>query len=568
MTRYLLLCLFFLAVSCGQVFAEAEALLAGLEENAVETNEPKILDSQSTDTASQTRSNLADTIKSKKQPTKDDFSPTQLYKKISRSVIEVRAYNDKREHVGSGTGFFISEGGLVATNLHVISGASHVSAHWQEKSYSPTGVVGFDRENDLAILKVAGDSFPPLTLEIEMPPIASRVYAIGNPKGFTNSFSEGIVSGHRKETTGRILIQTTAAISPGSSGGPLISSSGKVVGITTLVYLGGQNLNFAVPASQLAKLMSEAHKPLSMAALNKQLGQVRHRQIAIEDDPEMLSSVWTAVKEKELGTALRELSKIPTSRQGYGYWMAAGHVHYLLGNLPDSTRSYTKAVEHNLTSVEGKLRLAFILSFPIDSDIGKTNRARELCRELSKDVFTLDPTNARAYNIYASNSIYSPAEDIGFFKTAVSLDPSHAGAWYNMGLVYLRTQSNDLALKAFRSALKLKAQFDQYQLIPHDSLDLVSSVTSTDSMEVMVQLGIATAYNRMDKYPQAIREYKKVLRIEPNNAVAQFGLQMCYRGWKGPRDSNTLYWEKHSRVNMTAVLFGSRAPKIAHFDTR
>src|SRR5207248_2526247 len=81
-----------------------------------------------------------------------------------------------------------------------------------------------------------------------------KVFAIGSPLGLANTLSDGLVSGHR-EIDSVTVIQTTAPISPGSSGGPLLGADEKVVGVTTFAFKGGQNLNFAIPAAHVARLL-------------------------------------------------------------------------------------------------------------------------------------------------------------------------------------------------------------------------------------------------------------------------------------------------------------------------
>ena len=87
-----------------------------------------------------------------------------------------------------------------------------------------------------------------------LPPVGTKVFAIGNPLGFANTMSDGLISGIR-EIDHVEMIQISAPISPGSSGGPLLADNGKVVGVTTSGIKGGQNLNFAIPASRVADLL-------------------------------------------------------------------------------------------------------------------------------------------------------------------------------------------------------------------------------------------------------------------------------------------------------------------------
>ncbi len=104
------------------------------------------------------------------------------------------------------------------------------------------GIIGLDLDADLALLKIDAKKLPILEMaDGALPPIGTQVFAIGNPQGLTNTLSEGLVSGHRTTENGLSQIQTTAAISPGSSGGPLLNSAAQVVGITAQYLEEGQN---------------------------------------------------------------------------------------------------------------------------------------------------------------------------------------------------------------------------------------------------------------------------------------------------------------------------------------
>src|SRR5438477_12006719 len=172
---------------------------------------------------------------------------------------------------GIGTGFFIRGDGLIATNMHVIEGATDVAVQVgeEERVYRAT-VVGEDDATDLALLKIEG-TFPVLPLgESERLEVGEWVVAIGNPFGLSWSVTAGIVSykGRRDvNPSGRPgyydFIQTDAAINPGNSGGPLLDARGAVIGINAAVNPSGQGIGFAIPVEQLRdvapQLASQGH---------------------------------------------------------------------------------------------------------------------------------------------------------------------------------------------------------------------------------------------------------------------------------------------------------------------
>jgi hypothetical protein len=132
------------------------------------------------------------------------------------------------------------------------------------------GILAADEKADLIILQVEAKEMP--VAELAGPALSAvgeKVYAIGNPEGMTNTLSEGLVSGVRKDEGNenrKMVIQTSAAISPGSSGGPLLRPNGTVVGVTFARMVEGQNLNFAIPVEYAANLIKKAkNKPVLMA---------------------------------------------------------------------------------------------------------------------------------------------------------------------------------------------------------------------------------------------------------------------------------------------------------------
>jgi len=170
---------------------------------------------------------------------------------------------------GIGTGFFIRSDGLVATNGHVVEGATEITVQVGEDERAVRGVlVGKDEATDLALVKVEGGPFPVLGLgDSEGVEVGEWVVAIGNPFGLSRSVTTGIVSykGRRDvNPSGRPgyydFIQTDAAINPGNSGGPLLDARGAVVGINAAVNPAGQGIGFAIPINMLKQIAPQLEK--------------------------------------------------------------------------------------------------------------------------------------------------------------------------------------------------------------------------------------------------------------------------------------------------------------------
>lgn len=193
------------------------------------------------------------------------LGPAGVFDKVSPSVWAVRALDETERPVAYGSGVVVGPGRMV-TNCHVIDQAQIIQVRRENVSYG-AALEYADRGRDLCTLTIKGFSAPAVEIgKLADVKVGARVYAVGNPERLALTLSEGIVSGLRSDHKGLSLdkdlslIQTTAPLSPGSSGGGLFDEHGRLVGITTLTLLGhertAQNLNFAIPA-QWVQEMSE-----------------------------------------------------------------------------------------------------------------------------------------------------------------------------------------------------------------------------------------------------------------------------------------------------------------------
>jgi Tfp pilus assembly protein PilF len=180
---------------------------------------------------------------------------------VRASVVEVLGTVEGSGDTSYGTGFAVRDGSLVVTNAHVLRGVkSPMVRTWDGALLASVEVLLQDDAIDLGVLRVKGLRAEPLAVaDGPVPPVGTRVVAVGHPRGYEFTVSDGIVSAARTlEEGGPELIQTTAPISPGSSGGPLLDMAGRVVGVCSLTLTEGQNINFAVPAARIAPALAQA----------------------------------------------------------------------------------------------------------------------------------------------------------------------------------------------------------------------------------------------------------------------------------------------------------------------
>ena len=194
----------------------------------------------------------------------------EIAEKALAATVYLEMKDSNGKTLGFGSGFFVKPN-LIATNYHVIAGTASGTAKLVGKytTYKIEGWTATDEAKDLALLKVSVSGIKPLPLgNSDTVKIGETVYVAGNPKGLEGTFSDGIISSRRDRYT-KERFQMTAPISAGSSGGPVLNSKGKVIGVSVAAHrdLDAQNLNFAIPSSHLKTLLtlSKPAKPLSQA---------------------------------------------------------------------------------------------------------------------------------------------------------------------------------------------------------------------------------------------------------------------------------------------------------------
>jgi len=188
-----------------------------------------------------------------------------LYDETITSVVTIQVQSDRGGGIGSG---FVYDGeGHIVTNQHVVADADAVEVQFDRGEWRTAEVAGTDAFSDLAVLEV--DDVPnyvePLAVQSSQPETGQQVAALGSPLGLQGTITDGIVSGTNRslpagqrggpQFTIPNTLQTTAAISPGNSGGPLVDCAGAVVGVNTAGAQVGENIGFAVPSTRVERVV-------------------------------------------------------------------------------------------------------------------------------------------------------------------------------------------------------------------------------------------------------------------------------------------------------------------------
>ena len=407
------------------------------------------------------------------------LTPSQVFESVKDSVVVVKTLGVEGKEIAMGSGVLLPSG-KVATNCHVMKNGISFQVGRGRQFVDATFYAG-DIDKDICLLSSKGVGGKPAKLgKAANLKVGDSVYAVGAPRGLELSLSDGIVSQLRGASPP--FIQTTAAISPGSSGGGLFDSGGRLVGFTTLYIDDGQSLNFAMPVEWLNDIQP------ANRVVSKQRSQVDWltRAVALEekqDWPELL--VWGRqwVKaEQENADAL----------------FFVGNALLNLGQLDLATAAYREVLRINpeYDKAWGNLGLAYKKLQQADNAI---NAYRQALR--------INPEAAYTWNNLGN--IYSELQQtdnaINAYRQALRITPEKADIWRNLGLVYGNTQRNEDAITAYRQALHI------------------------DPGHAEAWYGLGRIYTDLKGYEDAIAAYRQAVRIKPKYGEAWNNLGFVYK---------------------------------------
>jgi hypothetical protein len=223
----------------------------------------------------------------------------ELAARTTPAVVLIRVLDADGRQTAVASGFLV-EDGRVVTNAHVVTGANRLDlfGHEGQALGSAWHAEAIDAARDLAVLPRVEVVPATLRLASEQPRVGETILAIGAPEGLSHTVSNGIVSAVRS-LEGREVIQITAPLSSGSSGGPVVNGRGEVIGVSVGMFRRGQNLNFAVPVQPLHALLESQPARLAFSASGER------RRVRAATQPEPLRSLPRSLPRVEVGASVR-----------------------------------------------------------------------------------------------------------------------------------------------------------------------------------------------------------------------------------------------------------------------
>lgn len=430
-----------------------------------------------------------------------------VFNAVRESVVTLNTYDERKEVDGSGSGV-VTGPERVVSNCHVVQESVAIRVRAGDKEWAATLAL-MDSARDLCLLDVPGLTAPAAKIRSYRDvPIGEPIYAVGNPLGFGLAVSAGLVSSIAQHK-GELRLFSSAPISPGSSGGGLFDSQGRLIGITTGFYPGAQNLNLAVPADWIAELSARNVPKVTASTPTPEpdwLVQAEKHQVAgewvklVDWSRRWLEAYpMSASAGATLGLALLKLERAAEAKP---VLLAA------LKNDPENATAYAYLAETRF--VLGEKQAALM--------------------DLQKAI-TLAPASGyyhyvRAHWQRASGDYQGALDSI---QTALKFDSGLAHSWDLLANLYQHQKRYAEAAEASRSALRLHPNLPQALSSLAFSLAklgeagaarhaLQSSKAIGYSGDAEAWLVVAIAEEKQGRFAEAERAYRKALEISPNDA--------------------------------------------------
>lgn len=488
--------------------------------------------------------------------------PTELKRsdildRAKTAVVIVVPYDAAGKKLNTGTGFVISEDGLVATAWHVIAGAAKVKAMRQNgAALVADGVVAWDVVQDYAILKVSGKKLPYLDLgDSDALTPGQKVIAVGKIVGIEQLVVDGTISAMRTPPSAPKLMQITAKVQPRAAGGPVLNMAGEVIGVASCLSAAGQDVSFAVPINVLKPVLTGDIKvtPVNKivpdeASIAKSL--YLKGMLALPEN----SKVTDAKKKYEaaLGLFLQAVDKKKDYAKARFY---AAYCLALLGRNQEAIDSYKRTVRIKPDYADAYFGMGLTYV-----NMGYIQDAVQSFQE----AIHLNPDFADAhYNLallYVQQGWSKEAEES--LKQVIRIDPNYVEAYYNLGVGYVEQGKYASAVDSFKQAIRIKPDLSQAyfglgialmnQGFDQDASDAFKQIIRITPDNANAHFSLGQCYMKLSRYQDAVDSLKQAIRLDPQDADAYCQIGAAYDKLGRSDDAMDSY-KQASRIDPTSA---------------
>ena len=410
-----------------------------------------------------------------------EFTPEQIYEKVNRVIVMIISYDNNGSSYKQGSGVIINDKRWIVTNYHVCKNSSKIIIKQKDNIIKYDKIIYYDELKDILIFSLDDSFYPQIQIgNSDNLKIGQKIYAIGNPLGLENTISEGIISGLRPlEKNQREFIQITASISHGSSGGAVVNSFGELIGISSMSFTGGQNLNFAIPINDIMEIT-----PISNSNIMNSHIEARDPKnpFFINGNKEMNNKNY----ESAIINFIEYLKINPED----------AYVCINLGVAYINQKNYAAALE------------CFDKAIELDSNYARALSSRGACLILFKEytqagkdlrkALLLDPEDMMTYNSLATLHAYQgdTASAFVLWDEAIKRNPDYIETYWNRGALFFNFNDYERAFKDVNKAIEINPNIPKSFYFR------------------------GTLYKYTKEYDKAMADYNTALKLDPNDAEA------------------------------------------------
>lgn len=508
------------------------------------------------------------------------MKPELIYETAQESVVTIITYDFKGEVSGTGSGVVISDDGMIVTNYHVLRGCMDFAVRAGEITIRDVDVLAFSFERDLAVLKPKKKVMKPVSLcDPDKLKIGQTVFSIGNPLGeFENTFSGGMISGFRElDQNDFRYIQFTSPISPGNSGGALLSEECELIGITTMSRRDGNDLYFAIPINVIDEVRKESEGlktdecRLFLLAQNAYINDENRKAVDIADkllkiNPRSFDGRFAKAKAladlEKYESALTELEEARSiSPENEQVFFEIGRIYEKLNRPDEALNMYSKALKSDPDNPEFYCSRGWLLC--------KMEKFSQAIPDFDKAI-EIDPVNSRPYfdRAYAYRRFNNLDQAENDYLEAVNRESENYVYWVELGNTYEQNGKLSLAVMCYNQAISIEMfetdlimKRGMLWLSIHNYQNAVFDFTSILEMEEDNRDALENrgrAFVAMQRSYEAESDFRKLIDLDGNdyNAHNLLGDLFCD---KGDFESGIEHFNRSIEIQPNADAFYLRA---------